>query len=425
MRQFKEYLEEEGLPSNEERIEFMLPVVKNLNGRKLNSIRIQQGKDFKRDEPKPVLDSLPEKLLGHPITLDWYPKIESQQGADMSPTDNATIKHEGKLEACHLAFMDIDAIWFELQRFKDERGWHNLTINQDSIVRLLSADAQWYRLFIPADSLELTHFDRVRQWQEIALALLKKYADRYYKYKKQEWESDFYEYYELPADDPNIVSEYQLMIDESQDMIVDKLNNLKMEIAQYTLKDWQFGSLQALAFSQHLYEPLLHFQNDFVDASPATLNEGEKTFIVDLRNFYNSNPSFFENRELYLLRNLSRGRGIGFFEAGNFYPDFLLWLLVDGKQYVSFVDPKGIRNLEGLNDPKIRFYRTIKDLEARLGDPNVILNSFIISNTPLQQVRWWTGSLPKEKFADWHVFFQKEDQATYIKRLFSSVLGPS
>ena len=27
-------------------------------------------------------------------------------------------------------------------------------------------------------------------------------------------------------------------------------------------------------------------------------------------------------------------RGIGFFEAGNFYPDFILWLLV-GKKHTS------------------------------------------------------------------------------------------
>ena len=69
------------------------------------------------------------------------------------------------------------------------------------------------------------------------------------------------------------------------------------------------------------------------------------------------------NSELYLLRNMSRGRGIGFFEAGNFYPDFIVWMLAGKKEYVSFVDPKGIRNLEGPNDPKIRFYRTIKEIE--------------------------------------------------------------
>ena len=125
--------------------------------------------------------------------------------------------------------MDIDAIWFELQHFKNERSWYNLNLGRDCIVPLL-LDARWYKLFIPPEELEFTRFDRVRRWEEIAVALLKKYADRYYKHRKQEWESDFYEYHELREDDPNFVSEYRLLIDESQDAIVEKLGELKEKI---------------------------------------------------------------------------------------------------------------------------------------------------------------------------------------------------
>jgi len=421
MRQFKEYLEEEGLPGNEERIEFILPVVKNLNGKKLTSVRIEEGKDFKLHGFKPKLESPPDRLLRHPVALNWYPKIQAQQSKGVAKTEDSAVKHEGKLEEKHLAFMDIDAIWFELQHFKNERSWYNLNLDRDCILHLLSPpNNEWYKLFIPPEELEFTQFDRVRRWEEIAVALLKKYADRYYKHKKQEWESDFYEYHDLREDDPNFVSEYRLLIDESQDTIVEKLGELKEKIEDGSLTNWSFGNLHAISFGQHLYQPLLHFKSDFVDVSPVSLNEGEKEFVTDLRSFYDDNPSFFEDQELYLLRNMSRGRGIGFFEAGNFYPDFLLWLLTEDKQYVTFVDPKGIRNLEGPDDPKIRFYRTIKELETRLGNPNVILNSFIISNTPFQQVRWWTEDLSKDEFTKSHVLFQKEDRATYIKRLLTT-----
>ena len=57
----------------------------------------------------------------------------------------------------------------------------------------------------------------------------------------------------------------------------------------------------------------------------------------------------------------------GFFEAGNFHPDFILWLIEGDKQNVIFVDPKGIRNLVP-SDLKIQFYETIKEIEHRLGD---------------------------------------------------------
>ena len=63
---------------------------------------------------------------------------------------------------------------------------------------------------------------------------------------------------------------------------------------------------------------------------------------------------------------MSRGKGIGFFEAWNFYPDFILWLLVNEKQYINFIDPKGLRNRKGIDDPKIAFYKTIKSIENDL-----------------------------------------------------------
>ena len=418
MRQFKEYLEEEGLPSNEDRIEFILPVVKDLQGKKLTSVRLQEGMDFKKDGPKPTMDSPPDRILRHPVTVNWYPKIQAQQSKGVTRADDVAVKNTGRLESKHFAFMNVERIWFELQRFKNERSWYNLNLPREAIMTLL-CDDRWYTLYIPKEELEFTRFESVRRWEEIAVALLKKYLDRYYKHRKQEWESEFYEYHELSEDDPNFVSEYRLLIEESQETIIEKLGELKEQIKDGRFRDWEFGNLSAICFGQHLYQPLLHFRSDLVEVSPVSLNEGEKDFVADLRAFYDGNRNFFETKELYLLRNMSRGRGIGFFEAGNFYPDFIVWLLVGDTQYVTFLDPKGIRNLEGPDDPKIQFYRTIKELEQRLGDPNVILNSFIISNTPFQQVRWWTDSLSKEEFTKSHVVFQREDRETYIRSILT------
>ena len=40
-------------------------------------------------------------------------------------------------------------------------------------------------------------FEKVRMWQEIALSLLKKYTERYYTFRKREWELPHLEYQEL------------------------------------------------------------------------------------------------------------------------------------------------------------------------------------------------------------------------------------
>jgi hypothetical protein len=428
MRQFKEYLEEEGLPSNEDRIEFCLPVVKNLDGKKLSTIRLKEGVDFKRQGPKPRLehaegsDPVADYFRKHPVTLNWYPKIQAQQSRGLARTSDIAQLDQCNFEEKHLAFMDIDAIYWELQRFKNERAWYNLNLPKESILALLGSP-HWYRLFIPRQEMEFTRFDRVRRWEEIAVTLLKKYCDRYYKYRKSEWEKDHLEYHELREDDPNFFKEYRLLIERSQDAIVENLGKLREAILAGTFKGWEYGNLQAIWFGQHLYQPLLHFKSELVEVSPVSLNDGERDFVADLRKFYDHRKEFFSGREFYLLRNMSKGRGIGFFEAGNFFPDFILWLLVDSRQYVTFVDPKGIRNLEGPDDPKIRFFKTIKEIEGRLGDPQITLNSFIVSNTPYRQVAWWDGEITKQQLEKCNVLFQKEDKDTYITTLLTKVLA--
>lgn len=152
-----------------------------------------------------------------------------------------------------------------------------------------------------------------------------------------------------------------------------------------------------------------------------SLNDGERDFVLDLKKFYDDQKAvFFKDRELFLLRNVSK-RGIGFFEAGNFYPDFILWLLVGKKQFVTFVDPKGLRQLDdGSSNPKVQFYRTIKEIETRLADPNVVLNSFIVSPTPYKTIPMWGEGMSKADLQKSHVLFQKDDRETYIERLLST-----
>jgi hypothetical protein len=42
-----------------------------------------------------------------------------------------------------------------------------------------------------------------------------------------------------------------------------------------------------------------------------------------------------------------------------------MWIAEDDKQYITFVDPKGIMMLEkNINNPKIQFYKTIKGLRS-------------------------------------------------------------
>jgi len=422
MRQFREYLEEEGLPAQEEREEFVLPVVKfkNLEQLKLKIIRLKDDIDFKKTGPKPTLEGVTVDKVD--VTLDWYPKIQSARSKGIQSAADPTEKKEGKLTKDHLAFLDWEALFFELEQFKNEKVWHNLNLPRDAARRLLESPV-WYKLLIPPEELEFTSFGRIRVWQEIAVALLKKYCDGYYKFRKNEYELPHLEYRELTPDDPNFFDEYRFLIAKSEETIIETLRRIKEEIEQGKLKDVQVGNLHCFTFNRHLYEPLIHIRGDLIEVKPVSLNEGERDFVLDLRRYHSDNAAMFKRKELYLLRNQSRGRGIGFFEAGNFYPDFIVWLLLPERQYITFVDPKGIRNLQGPNDPKIRFHETIKGLEQRLGDPKITLNSFVVSVTPYNQVGWWEGGMTEKDFENHHILFRDAEKRAHLDTVFRKLLG--
>jgi hypothetical protein len=418
MRQFKEYLEDEGLPANEDRIEFVLPVVKNLGKKPLKTIRLKEGIDFKKQGPKPTLGTPDEHLKKSRLVVDWYPKIQALASVRGQATLDTAALNEAWFTPGHLAFLDVEELYFDLQMFKSERAWYNLNLSVDRIQGLLT-DNSWYVLHIPQEEMEARSFEQARRWQEIASTLLHKYCDRFYKVRKAEWEKDHLEYRTLTGDDSNFIDDYLFLIDQSRQDIVIKLEKIKGIIEKGELRNVEFKGLAAVMFGQHLYQPLVYVNSDVIEVKPVPLNEGERDFVLDLQQHCSQDKDFFKGKELYLLRNMSRGRGIGFFEAGNFYPDFILWLLVDEKQYINFIDPKGLRNLKGPDDPKIAFYKTIKSIEddLRSQDSMVTLNSFIVSNTRLPEVGWWDGGMTKEQFEERHVFFQQEDKGTYIEKM--------
>ena len=443
MAQFRDYLEEEGLPTNDDRIEFLLPVIKNLGLQPLRMIRLKKsingvstdfGDAFRKLGPIPTVmkpDTAREQgtlyLQKNQVVLNWYPKIQSLRSSGLKGGDAEAAPNQTHFTPKHAAFLDIDRLTFELERFKAERGWYNLNLTWQNIQELL-ADQSWYRLLIPAEEMAFNSFEKVRLWEEIALSLLKEYTKRYYTFRKREWELPHLEYRDLEADDPNFLCTkespdegyYRIMIDRSQDEIVSKLEELKRSIEQGVLKPWEFRGMKAIWFGKNLYQPLLYLDQKVkvVEITPAPLNKGERQFVEDLKAFHDGTPEFFNSRELYLLRNLSKGRGVGFFEAGNFHPDFILWLIENGKQRIIFVDPKGIFNL-GPTDPKIQFHETIKEIEQRLNDLTVSLHSFIVSNTSsaIMRTHW---NMEKPEMQKRNILFQEEDGDSYVRSMLEA-----
>jgi len=419
MRQFEEYLAEEGLSTETQKLDFVMPVIPNLGTKKLKVIKVKSGMDFKRQGEKPLLDLPDNQLKRRPVTMNWYPHIQAI--SSLSVDEVAANLNQGKFTAQHIAFLNLDQIYFALEDFKADRGWHNLNIPRENLRDLL-LDGSWYQLYIPADDLAFNNFEQVFRWQEIATALLKKFMDRFYKHKKAEWESDHLEYRELTPDDPNFISEYHILVEQSRTEIVNTLEEIKQAIDNRDFQDFEYQRMKAIMFDRHLYKPLLYLGSGMnIEIKPVALNEGEKDFVEDLKDFYEKHPEIFEGEELYLLRNQSRGSGIGFFEAGNFYPDFILWVVKGDLQHVAFVDPHGMGR-EGIEDRKVQFYEKIKEIEEELGDPQVILDSFIVSPTPLAEIPQQTRTMNREEWEARNVLFQRDDPNGYIAKIIGELI---
>ncbi|GAB1392904.1 hypothetical protein MASR1M60_10670 [Rhodocyclaceae bacterium] len=112
----------------------------------------------------------------------------------------------------------------------------------------------------------------------------------------------------------------------------------------------------------HTYSPvLIEHAAGKIDVGPGALIESEKKFVIDLLTWLCPNKDFprhpstpirKDGIEYYLRRNIESNAGSARFriDAENwFYPDFVLWIVDPAKssQTIVFIDPKGLRSLEG------------------------------------------------------------------------------
>ena len=427
MERFREFLKEEGLPGNEKKQTITIPLNVTYDfGKKLKILRPKRkaadGReyDFKRDAPVPQIGDIPEYMKRNRVVSDWYPRIQAVRSRGEA---EAGEKNEATLRDVHLAFLDYDALYFEMELFKRQRTWYNLNITKEGIRRVLS-DPSWYRLLIPSARMEPSGFDNVRLWQEVAAELVKRYCDHYYNYRKSEFIEPRLELRELTPDDDNIPDEreYHLVVDGDEEQVIQSIQQIKAEIERRRDELLQVGDLCACTFGRHLYQPLLHVRRGGkIRITPVALNESEYQFVGDLKKYCDANRREFEREgtELFLLRNMSRGRGVGFFEAEGFHPDFILWILTEDKQYITFAEPHGLLH-EGPGSKKVQFHKKIKEVETRLNDRDVVLNSFILSWTRHAQLRWGVtmGQLEEE-----HVLFMTEDRDGYITKMLGRIRG--
>lgn len=438
MEKFRKFLEDEGLPTNDDKHTMQIPMnVTHDFGQKLKIIRPRTkdgtGREysFNRDGVMPQLGDVPEYITHNKIEVDWYPKISAVYADEVDVQAGAKIeKNETRFSPQHIAFMDMDRLYFELERYKARENLYSLIIRPEQLADLLR-DGSWYTLLVPKDLMRLEKFASVKVWEAMALELLKKYCTRLFLYKRDEFIKPRLTVVDLDAAHANLPGAdecYTITVDASEKQLIADIEQLKAEIkkdhAAKTRKWLLDGSqLKACILGNHLYQPLLSAKGGAkLSVSPVALNESETDFVSALMGWLERNEAQLGEQKtaIYLLRNKSRGSGIGFFEAGNFYPDFILWAVTGKQQNVVFVEPHGISH-EGTGHAKVQFHKTIKEIEGRLADPHLRLESAIVTPTDFAAIkdRRWS----RKDWADNHVYFMKDMDAQGLPVFIEAVMG--
>ena len=425
MNQFREYLKDEGVPTDKEPPYLInLPVIRNKKYKKskILALKVRGDLNFKKHGPKLTFG---EKKNTGVIILDCYAKVQFESSKKEAALSEVT-KETGYFREMHLAGLDYEKIYFELQTYKSEKSWYNLNIAKKDI-RPLLADNSWYKLLIPKEELELNDYHNFSRWTKIAIALLKKYCERYYYVQKSAWEQPLLTYELVDDENENFIKDDEYVVSISNVELHEEarrfIENLakEMETAKKarTLVDFvkSKDDLTAVAFSASLYNPLMYQAKNSIDItiSPVPLNESEFGFIQDLRLYMERKEAFFADKEVYIIRNVSK-KGVGFFEEAGFYPDFIMWLVTADKQYITFIEPHGARDMS-FEDEKVKLFTRIKGIERLLGNDGVILNSVIL--TPTKRLEMENKHIPKNDWNNRNVIFMEDPD--YMDQLFSKI----
>ena len=388
MKEFRDMLLKENVPPNDEKIDIKLPILPTIESdelKKLKVIRVKDNMQYKRNAEKEVLDNnISIYFKENKIKLDLYANIDEVQS-------------------------------------KKDRCLYNINIAKEYLVDLLLDDC-WYEIYMPKADFRITFANKTR-FEDVAIMLLQKYLERFFKKKKAEWEKDKLEYVELTYNEFIKSDSYNIEINANQHSIIENISELKNiltackntgDIKSISYEKYSDAYVKFIGFDRHVYNPLIAVPTKIKDIkiSPIELNSGEAQFVEALKDYVNNEKDRkLAGKEIYLIRN-SVGN-VGFFEEGNFYPDFIMWIIDDEKEYITFIDPKGMRNV-GLDSSKVMLYKKIKEYEKLLNTNNtekpVILNSFILSVTSIDELAMLFNDITKEKCEDRNVFFLKEEE---------------
>lgn len=413
MQAFRNLMEKEGMRVEQDTVK--LPVTWNF-GKKLNLklIRIKDNQKFELSDRRPVLPG-PDDPNRPVVTLNLYSRLQSVASSDMV-SEPGFEEESVKLEA-HQTFFNTTRIYHRLLARKQQHNWHNLAIRHETVEQLLQRH-DWYQLYLPGERLKSNNFQGVKELEEIALELVTEYVNQFWRAQRRRWESEHIEVVTLSEDDSNNVKRYEVSTDVTQIQLINDIHELRDNIREGHFHNLKLGVIMA---EVHAYQPLLYAAPDCkVTVRPFALNMDERKVVERLKEMAESRDPCLQDKELYLIRNLSRGRGVSFFDDFSYYPDFIVWLKDDRRQHIVFLDPKGLGRYGSRERKKVRLHHDIHEIEQRVRntDPDLRLSAYVLSVTHAHKID--DGTRSADSWKDDGVYFLNDTDC--LKLVIANVL---
>jgi hypothetical protein len=419
MAQFREYLQREGVQT-EGGVELQLAIRPNRdfldNG--LLVPRLPAGRAFAA-ECDVVL--MPDKAAR--VSVDMSMKVESMRS--VSGKLATVAMKAGQVQVIppeSLDLVDWEAAYVDLLEFKEAQGYTNMAMTPDMPRKLIEHEPQLYGLVADYAVVRPRSFAETAVLQDTVLTILRKYVEKYYRLSQERWATEAMEYRDLSKEDGNF-QDYTVRISRRESKLIEAIKHLIEEANM--VYERATTDLPTLHFDRHLYQPLLVKDcAGIITSDPPGLEDSERRFVEDIRRYWAENwQGRHAGQDLFLLRNLSRGKGVGFYLTEGFFPDFILWIKEGDRQRIVFVEPHGMMMAKTYwSDDKAKLHERLAELSVawgkKAGLKGVVLDSFIISATPYRTLRdyYADGTWTRQDFTDRHILFF--ENADYVKTLF-------
>lgn len=429
MATFRDYLNDEGIDTEERQtVRIETKVDDRFVGKDLQVVRVNTARRYEDSEDLTLeidADIVPQLDLSTRVT-----QIDSTEGETPSMHDEHPLRY---LDERLIPLLNWDRLYRACWRYREKEGYQNLTFSKADVRRIIAG--RHYAVRGPESVFGCERFEDLKEIEATVLRILRTYITAFHSDRKRSWERDRLTYDTLVENDDNITKVFEARVKRSATSFLEDLLGRLEEVesdesvmqfrGDDTLYTGEEGEPPRVHFDKHLYQPLVAEEDTVVTYSPPGLNTGERQFIEHLRMALQGESGqeiLGEDRELYVLRNQSRGTGVGFQtkKGGRFYPDFILWLVDGDAQHVIFVDPKGldvgVGNIDA--EPKVLFCQEIGEVEdelrGRTGRDDVHLHAFILSRTPFQRMKETQGLTTREAFAERKVYFLEDGVSSVV-----------